>query len=140
MASSRGPQDPPRPGDTSQPGGPSLPSDPSQPGDRLQAARGPGRHERPAIDEAALAAARQADHVLAAVRTGGQARWEAFLERIPDRLRDAQLGELRSIAVRARAAFGPNDSIRDVLPADVTEPFRLALDRLLKVIAREEAG
>jgi hypothetical protein len=87
-----------------------------------------------------MAAARQADHALAAAQAGGHARWEAFLERIPDRLRDAQLGELRSIAIRARAAFGANDSIRDVLPADVTEPFRLALDRLLKLIAREEAG
>ena len=100
---------------------------------------GPGRHERPAIDEAALAAARQADLVLTAAQAGGHARWAAFLDSIPDRLRDAHLAELRSVAVRARAAWGPKDSIRDVLPVDVTEPLRLALDRLLKLIARDEA-
>jgi hypothetical protein len=101
---------------------------------------GPGRHERPLIDEAALAAARQADLVLAAARAGGHARWVAYLEPLPDRLRDAQVAELRSVALRARAAYGPKDSIRDVLPADVTEPLRLALDRLLKAIARDQVG
>ena len=101
---------------------------------------GPSRHERPAIDEAALAAARQADLVLTAAQAGGHARWATFLAPIPDRLRDAHLVELRSVAVQARAAWGPKDSIRDALPADITEPLRLALDRLLKVIARDEAG
>jgi hypothetical protein len=35
-------------------------------------------------------------------------------------------------------AFGPKDSIRDVLPEDATEPFLLAIDRLLKALARHE--
>jgi hypothetical protein len=90
------------------------------------------------VDEAALAAARRADDVLAAARTGGHARWAAFFERTPDRLRDAPLKELRSVALHARASFGPKDSIRDVLPAEITEPFRLAIDRLLKALARDE--
>ncbi|MGD0862897.1 MAG: hypothetical protein ABSA21_09050 [Candidatus Limnocylindrales bacterium] len=65
----------------------------------------PARHERPVVDEAALAAARHAD--------------------------------LRRVAQRARAAYGPKDSIREVLPADLTEPFLADLDRLLKALARE---
>jgi hypothetical protein len=101
---------------------------------------GPGRHERPLIDDAALAAAREADRLLAAARDGGHERWAAFLGATPDRLRDAPLRELRSVALGARAAFGPKDSIRDALPADLTEPFRLAIDRLLKALAREEAA
>jgi hypothetical protein len=110
-------------------------------GDRHpRVAAGPGRHERPAIDEAALAAAREADRVLAAVRAGEQARWAAFFALTPDRLRDAPLAELRSVALHARASFGPKDSIRDVLPADLTEPFRAALDRLLKALARDEVA
>ena len=40
--------------------------------------------------------------------------------------------------MRARAAYGPKDSIRDALPADVTEPFLDAIDRLLKVLAKRE--
>jgi hypothetical protein len=99
---------------------------------------GPGRHERPLIDEAALTAARQLDAALAAARAGGHARWVAYLEPLPERLRDAQVADLRSVALRARAAFGPKDSIRDVLAADVTEPLRLALDRLLKALARDQ--
>jgi hypothetical protein len=104
-----------------------------------RAADRPGRHERPAIDEAALVAARQADNLLAACRDAEHERWAAYFEAIPDGLRDAPLRELRSVAVRARAAFGPKDSIRDVLPADVTEPFLVAIDRLLKALAREAA-
>ncbi len=101
-------------------------------------ARGPARHERPAVDEAALAAARRADHLLAAARERGSARWVAFLAPIPDGLRDDELGALRALAVRARAAYGPRDSIRDALPAEVTEPFLESIDRLLKELARRE--
>ena len=102
------------------------------------AGKGPARHERPALDEAALLAARHADRMVAAAREGGQARWLAFLEPLPDRLRDGHLTDLRAVAVRARAAYGPKDSIRDVLPAELTEPFRDALDRLLRVLARTD--
>ena len=101
---------------------------------------GPARHERPIVDEAALVAARQADLVLAAARSRGHARWAAFFDQTPDRLRDAPLKELRSVALHARASFGPKDSIRDALPAEVTEPFRAAIDRLLKALARDELG
>ena len=100
-------------------------------------APGPARHELPAIDDLALVAARRADLLLAAAREQEDARWVTFLEPIPDRLRDDELRALRSTAMRARAAYGPKDSIRDVLPADVTEPFLQALDRLLRELARE---
>ena len=102
--------------------------------------RGPARHERPAIDEAALVAARHADRLLAAAREREQARWVAFFAPIPDRLRDDELTALRSTAVRARAAYGPKDSVRDSLPAELTEPFLDALDRLLRELARREAA
>ena len=101
---------------------------------------GPARHERPDIDDAALAAALAADRVLAAARDRGAARWEAFLAPLPDRLRDDALRDLRGTATRTRAAYGPRDSIRDALPPDLTEPLLEAIDRLLRVIARREAS
>lgn len=100
--------------------------------------RGPARHERPQIDDAALLAARHADRVLAAALERGSARWAAFFEPIPDRLRDDELPALRSTALRTRAAYGPKDSVRDVLPADVTEPLLEAIDRLIKQLNRRD--
>ena len=97
------------------------------------------RHERPLIDEYALAAARWADRLLAEARSRGSSRWEAFLAPLPELLRDADLASLRGIARRARAAYGPKDSIREVLPAELTEPFMTDLDRLLKALARDAA-
>ena len=67
----------------------------------------------------------------------GQVRWTTFLEPLPDRLRDEELPALRATAVRARAAYGAKDSIRDALPAELTEPFLEALDRLIREINRE---
>ena len=67
----------------------------------------------------------------------GASRWATYLEPIPDRLRDDELLGLRAAALRARAAFGPKDSIRDALPSDLTEPFLDALDRLLREMNRE---
>jgi hypothetical protein len=79
-----------------------------------------------------------ADRLLAAPRAVGVARWTAYLEPLPERFRDASVPEVRSVALRARAAYGPKDSIRDALPAELTEPFREAVDRLLKVLARND--
>jgi hypothetical protein len=45
----------------------------------------------------------------------------------------------RSTAMRARAAYGPKDSVRDALPPDVTEPFLDAIDRLIREINRYSA-
>jgi hypothetical protein len=101
--------------------------------------RAPARHERPAVDEAALTAARHCDRLLASAREQGSDRWVAFLAPIPDRLRDDELPALRATAVRARAAYGPKDSVRDALPQEVTEPFLDAIDRLLRELARREA-
>ncbi len=102
--------------------------------------RGPARHERPAIDEAALVAAWHGDRLVAAAREGGISRWAEFLGPLPDRLRDDELSSLRSTALRARAAYGPMDSVRDALPAELTEPFLDAVDRLLRELARREAA
>jgi hypothetical protein len=98
--------------------------------------RRPARHERPAIDEAGLVAARHADRLLAAARDIGSARWIAHLEPLPDRLRDDEPAALRATATRCRAAYGVKDSIRDVLPADLTEPFLDAIDRLVRELNR----
>ena len=104
----------------------------------------PGRHELPAIDEAALAAARHADRLVDAARAAvvagapGAARWAVFLEPLPERLRDAPPAELRSVARRARAAYGPKDSIAEVLPADLVIAFRDAIDVLARVLVRHE--
>ncbi|MGP1674494.1 MAG: hypothetical protein ACTS8Z_04685 [Candidatus Limnocylindrales bacterium] len=97
---------------------------------------GPARHELPVIDDLGLAAARHADRLLAEAAERGLTRWAAYLEPLPDRLRDEALPGLRAAAMRARAAYGPKDSIRDVLPETLTEPFLDALDRLLREINR----
>jgi hypothetical protein len=99
-------------------------------------ATGPARHELPAIDDLALAAARHGDRLVAAARERGQDRWLTFLEPLPDRLRDDEPRALRSTALRARAAYGPKDSVRDVLPSELTEPFLDALDRLIRELNR----
>ena len=112
--------------------GPSIP-DP-------RARRGPARHERPTIDEAALIAERAGDRMVSEARAREATRWLAYLEPLPDALRDADLGDLRKVALRARSAYGPKDSIRDVLPPEATEPFLDAIDRLLKELARREVS
>lgn len=98
----------------------------------------PPRHETPEIDAAALEAARAADALLAAAVAAGSARWTRYLTAMPDRLRDDPVTVLRATARAGRSAFGPKDSIRDALPAEVTEPFLAAIDRLLKLIMRWE--
>jgi hypothetical protein len=102
--------------------------------------RGPARHELPAVDEAGLAAARHADRVVAVLRDMGIERWLAYFEPMPEKLRDDEPRGLRQVAMRARAAYGPKDSIRDVLPRELTEPFLDSIDRLLKQLARRDSG
>jgi hypothetical protein len=97
---------------------------------------GPARHELPTIDDLGLAAALHADRLLAEARGRSLTRWATYLELLPDRLRDESLPGLRGAAMRARAAYGPKDSIRDVLPAELTEPFLDSIDRLLREINR----
>jgi len=101
--------------------------------------RGPPRHEIPEVDAAALEAARAADAAVAAAREVGNERWLRYLDPMPNRLRDDPLPDLRTAARLVRAAYGPKDSIRDDLPAEVTEPFLDRIDRLLKAIARYES-
>ena len=96
----------------------------------------PARHELSEIDETALVVARALDVALAAARAMENERWVGYLTPLPDRFRDDSLRELRASARRARAAYGPKDSIRDALPEAATEPLLLAIDRLLKAIAR----
>ena len=102
------------------------------------ASRRLARHEHPAIDEAGLIAARHADRLLAATRDLGLTRWVAYLEPLPDRLRDDDPWALRATATRCRAAYGVKDSIRDVLPEELTEPFLDAIDRLNRELNRAE--
>ncbi|HEY6014439.1 MAG TPA: hypothetical protein VIU37_10540 [Candidatus Limnocylindrales bacterium] len=97
----------------------------------------PARHERPVIDDAALLAARHADRLLGEARARGLTRWVTYLAPLPDRLRDDHLGELRATALRSRAAYGVKDSVRDVLPPELTEPFLVSIDRLIRELNRE---
>ena len=76
--------------------------------------------------------------MVAAAREVGHARWLAYLEPLPDQRRDGEISELRKVGLRARAAYGPKDSVRDALPATVTEPFLVAIDKLIKELARRE--
>jgi hypothetical protein len=101
------------------------------------AARLAARHERPLIDEAALLAARHADRLLAEARERGLTRWIAYLEPLPDRLRDDDPAALRATAMRCRAAYGVKDSVRDALPPELTDPFLVAIDRLIRELNRE---
>lgn len=80
------------------------------------------------------------DRLLAAAREHGHERWVEFLAPFPDRLRDDGLVDLRATTRRARAAYGPKDSVRDALPPEVTEPVLDALDRLLRELNRREAA
>lgn len=95
------------------------------------------RHERPAIDDAALVAARHVDRLLAEARVRGVTRWISYLEPLPDRLRDDEPAALRATAMRCRAAYGVKDSVRDVLPPELTEPFLDSIDRLIRELNRE---
>ena len=101
---------------------------------------GPARHELPAVDEAGLYAGLQAERLVAAASALGAARWLRYFEEMPDQLRDDEPRSLRQIALRARAAYGPKDSVRDALPAEVTEPLLDAIDRLLKQLNRRDTG
>jgi hypothetical protein len=85
-----------------------------------------------------MSTARLADAAVASARERGADRWLTFLEPLPDRLRDAEQADLRAVALRVRAAYGPKDSVRDALPAEVTEPLLAATDRLLRALARRE--
>jgi hypothetical protein len=102
--------------------------------------RGSLRHDMPAVDEAGLAAARDVDRLLAAARAVGADRWVAYFEPMADRLRDDEPRGLRQVALRARAAYGPKDSVRDALPEEVTEPFLQSIDRLLKQLNRRDVA
>jgi hypothetical protein len=53
-------------------------------------------------------------------------------------LRDDDPPALRATATRSRAAYGVKDSIRDVLPAELTEPFLDAIDRLVRELNRAD--
>jgi len=102
-------------------------------------ARSQARHELGAIDDLALIAARHADRLVVAAQERRDDRWIDFLGAVPDHLRDDDLAGLRSTAMRARAAYGPKDSVRDALPPEVTEPFLEAIDRLMREINRQMA-
>ncbi len=105
-----------------------------------RAERSPGRsarHQLPTIDEAGLVAARDADKLLAVARELGITRWAAYFDDMPDRLRDDEPTALRAAATRCRAAYGVKDSVRDALPASVTEPFLDSIDRLRRELDRE---
>ena len=74
--------------------------------------------------------------MLDAARAIGSVRWTTYFEPLPDRLRDDEPAALRTTATRCRAAYGVKDSIRDALPAELTEPFLDSIDRLIRELNR----
>jgi hypothetical protein len=98
------------------------------------------RHELPTLDAAALGAARSFDLLLDAAREAGSARWVRYLEPLPDRLRDDDAWALRATVRRCRSAFGPGDSVLDVVPEDVALGARRAIDDVVRVLARLDAS
>jgi hypothetical protein len=102
-------------------------------------ATGPARHELPTLDAAALGAARAFDLLLDAARDAGSVRWVRYLEPLPDRLRDDDLRALRGTIRRCRSAFGPGDSVLDVVPDEVGLAARRAIDEVTRVLARHDA-
>ena len=75
--------------------------------------------------------------MLGAARERGLDRWVSSWSR--SRTASATASSATSARPpRVRAAFGPEDSIRDALADDVTEPAIVAADRLLKALARHE--
>jgi hypothetical protein len=98
----------------------------------------PARHQLPTLDTAAMAAARAFDVLLDAAREAGSDRWVRYLEPLPDRLRDDDLRALRGTVRRCRSAFGPGDSVLDVVPEDVGLTARRAIDEVIRVLARHD--
>ena len=101
--------------------------------------RAVARHELPGLDEAALRAARSFDLLLEAARAARSERWVRFLEPLPDRLRDDDPVALRRTARRCRSAFGPGDSVLEIVPEDAGLLARRAIDDLIRVLARLDA-
>ncbi len=69
---------------------------------------------------------------------GTQPAGSPISSRCPTTFATGTLPTCAAWRLRARAAYGPKDSIRDALSSDVTEPFLVAIDRLLKVLAKRE--
>jgi len=82
---------------------------------------------------------RTADKLLESARQKGSQRWTEFLSPVPEQLRDSGLSQLLVVIARTRAAYGHKDSIREILPEELTEPFRDQLDRLKRAVLRELA-
>ena len=82
-------------------------------------------------------AARHADRLLAAARAVGSERWIAYLEPLPDRLRDDEparpAGDRDALPRGLRGeGFDPRRARRRT----VTEPFLDSIDRLIRELNR----
>ena len=105
------------------------------PGGRL--VRRPARHERPAIDEAGLVAARHADRLLdAAHARSAPSAGSPTSSRCRTGCATTTRWRCGRRRPRCRAAYGVKDSIRDALPAELTEPFLDSIDRLIRELNR----
>ena len=78
--------------------------------------------------------------MLAAAKDLGSARWTAYFEPLPGPAAGRRARwRCAPTANRCRAAYGVKDSVRDVLPEAVTEPFLEAVDRLIRELNRATA-
>ena len=68
--------------------------------------------------------------------TSAPTRWVAYLEPLPGPPARRRPAALRRDGDPGRAAYGVKDSIRDALPAELTEPFLDSIDRLIRELNR----
>jgi hypothetical protein len=100
---------------------------------------GPPRWQDPGLDEAALEVARRVRGALAALGGLGQERWVGYLEPLLPAFEDGDQADLLAACRRARAAFGPRDSLSEAWPSDDAALLRDSIDRLQRLLDRRTA-
>ncbi|MGC8633385.1 MAG: hypothetical protein ACP5VP_01745 [Candidatus Limnocylindrales bacterium] len=100
---------------------------------------GPPRWQDPLLDEAALDVARRLRGALAVLRDLGQERWVRYLEPLLPVFEDGDQADLLAVCRRARAAFGPRDSLPEAWPSADAPLLRDSIDRLQRLLDRRTA-
>ena len=98
------------------------------------------RLEDPALDQAALAAARLTGDAVRALGARGAARWVAFFEPLIPVFLDGDRESLLRAARRARAAFGARDSVLDEWSTGEALLLRDRIDALQALLDRRRAS
>jgi len=97
------------------------------------------RWQDPELDEAALDVARRIREAVPLLRGRQAPRWADWLEPLVPAFEDGDREALQAAAAGARAAFGVQDSVRDVWVEDDAVALRDAIDRLRRLLAARAA-